>query len=88
MDEVAEDLLKVKFKVRRKQTALALAEEFAEVYRKRFPKAVSVFEASNRGCSDIRALPSSHHREDPLEELAGALVQGGEEENEGGGGFL
>jgi putative transposase len=34
MGEVAEDL-KAIFKLRRKKTALALAEEFAELYRKR-----------------------------------------------------
>jgi putative transposase len=41
--EVAEDL-KAIFKVRREKTAKALAEEFVELYAKRFPKAVSVFE--------------------------------------------
>ena len=44
MGEVAEDL-KAILKVRREKTARALAEEFIELYRKRFPKAVSVFEA-------------------------------------------
>jgi putative transposase len=42
MDEVAEDL-KAIFKVRRVKTAKALAEEFVELYGKRFPKAVMVF---------------------------------------------
>jgi len=42
--EVAQDL-KAIFKVRRKKTARALAEEFVELYGGRFPKAVSVFEA-------------------------------------------
>jgi transposase-like protein len=44
MGEVADDL-KAIFKVRRGKTAGALAEEFVELYAKRFPKAVSVFEA-------------------------------------------
>jgi transposase-like protein len=44
MAEVAEDL-KAIFKVRRKKTARALAEEFVELYGKCFPKAVSVFDA-------------------------------------------
>ncbi len=44
MAEVAEDL-KAIFKVRRKKTAKALAEEFVSAYEKRYPKAVSVFEA-------------------------------------------
>ncbi len=44
MGEVADDL-KAIFKVRRGKTARALAEEFAGLYGKRFPKAVSVFEA-------------------------------------------
>jgi putative transposase len=44
MSEVAEDL-KAVFKVRHEKTARALAEEFVELYSKRFPKAVAVFEA-------------------------------------------
>src|SRR3712207_2707858 len=44
MSEVAEDL-KAVFKVRREKTAQALAEEFMELYGRRFPKAVAVFEA-------------------------------------------
>ena len=44
MSEVAEDL-KAIFKVRWEKTAKALAEEFVELYGKRYPKAVSVFEA-------------------------------------------
>ncbi|WP_273888844.1 hypothetical protein [Rubrobacter naiadicus] len=39
MGEVAEDL-KAIFKVRRAKTARVLAEEFVELYGKRFPKAV------------------------------------------------
>jgi putative transposase len=41
MAEVAQDL-KAIFKVRRKKTAEALAEEFVELYAKRFPKAISL----------------------------------------------
>jgi putative transposase len=44
MGEVAEDL-KAIFKVRRQKTARALAEEFVALYKERFPKAISVFEA-------------------------------------------
>ena len=44
MEEVAEDL-KAIFKVRREKTARALAEEFVELYRKDYPKAVCLFEA-------------------------------------------
>ena len=49
MREVAEDL-KAIFKVRRERTARALAEEFVELYGKRFPKAVAVFET---GIGDV-----------------------------------
>ncbi len=42
--EVAEDL-KAILKVRRQKTARALAEEFVSLYKKSYPKAVSVFEA-------------------------------------------
>jgi hypothetical protein len=41
MSEVA-DGLKAIFKVRRGKTARALAEEFVELYAKRFPKAISL----------------------------------------------
>ncbi len=44
MEEVAHDL-KAIFKVRREKSARALAEEFMELYGKRFPRAVAVFEA-------------------------------------------
>jgi transposase-like protein len=43
MSKVAEDL-KAIFKVRREKTARSLAEEFVELYGKRYPKAVAVFE--------------------------------------------
>ena len=60
MAEVTQDL-KTIFKVRRKQTALALAEEFVELYGKRFPKAVSVFEAGIGDALTHLSFPGSHH---------------------------
>jgi len=60
MAEVAEDL-KAIFKVRRQKTALALSEEFVELYRKRFPKAVSVFEAGIGDALTYLSFPGSHH---------------------------
>jgi putative transposase len=60
MGEVAEDL-KAIFKVRRVKTAKALAEEFVELYAKRFPKAVSVFEAGIEGALTYLGYPGSHH---------------------------
>jgi putative transposase len=44
MGEVAEDM-KAPLKVRRQKTAKVLAKEFVELYEKRFPKAVAIFEA-------------------------------------------
>jgi putative transposase len=60
MSEVAEDL-KAIFKVRREKTALALAEEFVELYGGRFPKAVSVFEAGVGEALAYLRYPGSHH---------------------------
>ncbi len=60
MSEVAEDL-KAIFKVRREKTALALAEEFVELYSGRFPKAVSVFEAGLGDALSYLRCPGSHH---------------------------
>jgi putative transposase len=60
MSEVAEDL-KAVFKVRREKTARALAEEFVELYSKRFPKAVAVFEAGIGDALAYLHYPSSHH---------------------------
>ena len=60
MSEVAEDL-KAIFKVRRENTARALAEEFVELYGKRFPKAVSVFEAGIGDALTYLHYPGSHH---------------------------
>jgi putative transposase len=58
--EVAEDL-KAVFKVRRQKTALTLAEEFVELYRGRFPKAISVFEAGMADALAYLRYPGSHH---------------------------
>jgi putative transposase len=60
MSEVAEDL-KAIFKLRRQKTARALAEEFAELYGKRFPKAISVFEAGIGAALTYLHYPGSHH---------------------------
>jgi transposase-like protein len=58
--EVAEDI-KAIFKVRREKTARALAEEFVELYAKRFPKAVSVSEAGTSDALTYLGYPGSHH---------------------------
>ena len=60
MSEVAEDL-KAVFNVRREKTARALAEEFSELYGKRLPKAVSVFEAGIDDALTYLRYPGSHH---------------------------
>ncbi len=60
MAEVAQDLSAI-FKVRRVKTAKALAEEFVELYGKRFPKAVSVFEAGIEDALTYLYFPGSHH---------------------------
>jgi len=60
MSEVAEDI-KAIFKVRRQKTARALAEEFVELYAKRFPKAVGVFEAGISDTLTYLGYPGSHH---------------------------
>jgi putative transposase len=60
MAEVAEDL-KAIFKIRRKKSALALAEEFVELYGGSFPKAVSVFEAGISEALTYLGYPGSHH---------------------------
>ncbi len=61
MAEVAEDLSSAIFKVRHRKTARALAEEFVELYRKRFPKAVAVFEAGIGDALTYLSYPGSHH---------------------------
>jgi putative transposase len=60
MAEVAEDL-KAIFKVRREKTARALAEEFVELYTKRFPKAVSMFEVGIGDALSYLRYPGTHH---------------------------
>jgi putative transposase len=60
MAEVAQDL-KALFKVRREKTAQALAGEFVELYGKRFPKAVAVFEAGIGDALTYLSYPGSHH---------------------------
>jgi len=60
MAEVAQDL-KAIFKVRREKTARALAEEFVDLYGKRFPKAVGVFEAGIGDALSYLSYPGSHH---------------------------
>jgi putative transposase len=60
MVEVAEDL-KAIFKVRREKTARALATEFVELYGRRLPKAVSVFEAGIEDALTYLTYPGSHH---------------------------
>jgi putative transposase len=60
MGEVAEDL-KAIFKVRRQKTALALAEEFVNLYGERFPKAISVLETGIADALVYLRYPGSHH---------------------------
>ena len=60
MAEVAQDI-KAVFKVRREKTARALAEEFVDLYGKRFPKAVGVFEAGIGDALSYLSYPGSHH---------------------------
>jgi putative transposase len=60
MAKVAQDI-KAIFKVRREKTARALAVEFVELYGKRFPKAVAVFEAGIEDALTYLSFPGSHH---------------------------
>ncbi len=60
MAEVAHDL-KAIFKVRRQETARALAEEFVDLYGGLFPKAASVFEAGIEDALVYLRYPGSHH---------------------------
>jgi putative transposase len=60
MAEVAQDL-KAIFTVRRMKTAEVLAEEFVELYKKSYPKAVSVFEAGIEDALTYLSFPGSHH---------------------------
>ncbi len=58
--EVAEDLEAI-FKVRRQKMARALAKEFVKLYRSRFEKAISVFEAGIENALSYLSFPGSHH---------------------------
>jgi putative transposase len=60
MEEVAHDL-KAIFKVRREKSARALAEEFIELYGKRFPRAVAVFEAGIDDALTYLRYPGTNH---------------------------
>ncbi len=60
ISEVAEDLCAI-FKVSRRKTAEALAEEFVSLYKKSYPKAVSVFEAGIWDALTYLGYPGSHH---------------------------
>jgi putative transposase len=60
MADVAVDL-KAVFKVRRKKSAEALAEEFVSLYEKSYPKAVSVFEAGIEDALTHLRYAGSHH---------------------------
>ena len=60
MAEVAQDI-KAIFKVRRAKSARALAEEFVELYGKRFSKAVAVFEVGIEDALTYLSFPGSHH---------------------------
>jgi transposase-like protein len=79
MSEVAEDL-KAIFKLRREKTARSLAEEFVALYGKRFPKAVA-------GRPYPPLLSRKPPRQAAHDQHAGASVQGGKEEDEGGRGL-
>lgn len=59
MAEVAQDLRAI-FKVRREKTAKALAKEFVERYGKRFPKALTAFEAGIGDALTYLHYPGSH----------------------------
>ena len=48
-------------KVSRRKTAEALAEEFVSLYKKSYPKAVSVFEAGIEDALTYLRYPGSHH---------------------------
>jgi len=59
--EVAEDLKEI-FQVKRRSTAEALAQEFIERYRRRFPRAVEIFERGIPEALSYLDFPASHHR--------------------------
>ena len=54
--------LKVVFKAKRLSTSRALAKDFVEHYRSRFPEAVKVFESGLDDALSFLAFPSSHQR--------------------------
>ncbi len=60
VSEVAEDF-KAIFEVRREKASRALAEEFVELYRKRFSKVASIFEAGIGISLTCLRYPESHH---------------------------
>lgn len=60
-DEVAADLKEI-FAVRRRRTAEALAEEFAERWRADYPRAVEIFEAGVADALTYLDFPSGHRR--------------------------
>jgi putative transposase len=60
ISEVAEDLSAI-FKVSRRKTTEALAEEFVELYEKSHPKAVSIFKAGIWDALTYLSYPGSHH---------------------------
>jgi putative transposase len=61
MNEVAEDI-KAVFKVRREETARALAAGFVELYGVRFPKAVAIFEAGIEDALTYLSFPGTTTR--------------------------
>jgi putative transposase len=71
--EIAEDL-KAIFKVRREETAKALAEEFVELYERRYPKVISVFAAGIGDALPYLRYPSSHHADTHYERAGGAVL--------------
>ena len=73
MSEIAEDL-KAIFEARREETAKALAEEFVELYEKRYPKAISVFVAGIGDALTYLRYPGSHHADTHYERAGEAVL--------------
>ena len=73
MSEIAEDLKEI-FKVGREETAKALAEEFVELYEKRYLKAISVFEAGMGDVLTYLRSPGSHHADTHYERAREAVL--------------
>ena len=61
VQEVAEDLREI-FQVKRRSTAEALAQEFIERYRGRFPRAIETFENGISEALTYLDFPASHQR--------------------------